>query len=140
MEQINVEKLMEQIRAEIAEKGYTAAELDFQDVDGCGGAVVDYNPKVLQTALQEAEEGFIVRCRDPYAGNPVKVFIKKVLRKLMLFFVEPIVAQQNAYNSAVTQALAQLDARAREAEARVAALEKQLAALQIAAGTEADKQ
>lgn len=127
MEPINTQNLIAQVRAEIADNGFVPDAVDFADVQSVGGKTQRYHPKALQTALQSAETGFLVQYTGRYIGNPVKVLAKKVMRKLMLFFVEPLVYQQNEYNSAVMQTLGQLDARAREAEARVAALEKQLA-------------
>lgn len=130
MEQINVQILIEEIRAEIAHKHLVPNDLNFDDVQCVGGAVQGYRPKALQGALQSVGEGAAVNCRETITGNAVAVFIKKALRKLMLFFVEPIVAQQNAFNSAVAQALNQMDARAQESEIRTAVLQKQTAALQ----------
>jgi O-antigen chain-terminating methyltransferase len=49
------------------------------------------------------------------------VYVKKIVRRLLRWYVNPIVDQQNTYNAAIAKALAQLDARRNQLERRLEA-------------------
>lgn len=103
MENINIEEIMAQIKREIQEKGLTPDMLSFEDVpyskpvqvtrEG-GASLAD-----ADDALAHMNAHYYVQPYKPIAGNPVKVFIKKVIRKLTKFYVEPVVFEQNEFNA-----------------------------------------
>lgn len=106
---INIEEIMAQIKREIEEKGLTPDMLSFEDVP--------YKKPVQAAAepgasLSDAGEAFAyvnahhyVQPYKPLAGNPLKVFFKKVIRKLTKFYVEPVVFEQNSFNAAAVNIL-----------------------------------
>ena len=107
-ETINIEEIMQQIRAEIKEKGYSADMLSFQDVE-CPAEKENFH-------YDEKECLDIVNCvnRDshiPWTGElnqgGVKAFVKKIIRKLTGFLIAPIVERQNQFNSDVTRSINQ---------------------------------
>jgi len=99
MEEINIEKIMEEIRQEIQEKGYTNDMLSFDDIMD-----FDEENKTLEDYFDILNSIWNVQAyRELPGGNglvsKLNVFIKKVLRKLIKFYIEPIVADQNEFNA-----------------------------------------
>lgn len=52
----------------------------------------------VQTSLRYINSHHTVQPYKPLGGNPVFVFVKKVIRKLTKFYVEPVVFEQNEFN------------------------------------------
>ena len=110
-ENINVEKIMEEIRREIQQKGYTREELRFADVE-VNVKDVDPGERFQKTELL-SQHNFINSNYNnpigfPITGNPVKVFVQKVIRKLTLFVTYPAFQFQNRFNVGVVRFLNQV--------------------------------
>lgn len=92
---INIEQIMADIKKEIKEKGLTADMLSFDDIPykktAQGGSP--------EEALDYVTAHYYVQPYAEITGNPVKVFFKKAMRKLMRFYVEPMVMEQNDLNA-----------------------------------------
>ena len=92
---INVEQIMADIKREIKEKGLTSDMLSFEDIPykktAQGGSPAE--------ALDYVTAHYYVQPYQELTGNPVKVFFKKALRRLMRFYIEPIVMEQNDLNA-----------------------------------------
>lgn len=80
---VDVEKIMEEIRRNIKERGYTEEMLSFSeaasDAEIQNGIPVDdavYNEAELNQYLQSARAGHNIPYYEPMAGNKVKVFAK----------------------------------------------------------------
>ena len=99
MENINIEEIMAQIKREIKEKGLTADMLSFEDVPYSKPVQVTREGSSsladADDALAHMNAHYYVQPYKPIAGNPLKVFIKKVIRKLTKFYVEPVVCQHS---------------------------------------------
>ena len=99
---INIEEIMAQIKREIKEKNLSSDMLSFEDVpykkpvqvSRSGNASLDD----ADEALAYMNAHYYVQPYKPIAGNPIKVFIKKVIRKLTKFYVEPVVFE-NEFNA-----------------------------------------
>lgn len=96
---INVEDIMEEIRREIIEKGYTNDQLSFSDYNE-----VKKNSQTIDGCLEILSSSCYVqphKMLPPEKGisGRLKRFIKRVIRKLVKFYVEPIVFEQNEFNS-----------------------------------------
>ena len=93
---INVEKIMQEIRENIKSSGADKITLSFADQapQAISGATGDR----LNDAVQYISYNYEVQPYQLLTGNPVKVFIKKCIRKLASFFFLPIVGQQNTLN------------------------------------------
>lgn len=94
---INIEEIMAEIKREIKEKGLTDDMLSFDDVPyekpvSVGGS------EQLHEALEFLNANCCVQPYKELKGNPVNVFVKKVIRKLVKFYVEPVVQEQNDLN------------------------------------------
>ena len=103
---INIEKIMDDIRAEIKEKGYTAGMLSFSEVVGAVTATdsgkfdkAEYNGVVSYLGASNN-----VPISMPLSGNPIIVFIKKIIRKLTRVTIRPIAQHQTEYNAYTARA------------------------------------
>ena len=100
-EQINVESIMKEIKKEIEVKGYTNDLLSFDDVIvDVGSMNVNKFDKVkFNEDIYVANHEWEVNPYRPLQGGKVTVFFKKAIRKLVYFFVEPIVMAQDGFNA-----------------------------------------
>jgi len=135
---INVDKIMEEIRAEIKEKGYKESDLQFKGKNGAYSETVEldeikfdedrFRKKVLLLNVRKN----VSPNKTLYASNKKQkfsVFVKKVLRKSLKFYIEPIVSEQNEYNETNAELMMQVYALAKENEElrkRVEALEENI--------------
>ena len=140
MKSVDVEEIMKQIRAEIAEKGYSNEMLSFED------AVVLADPETGDGSYNKNEYLQVVdslnRCahvawyRDLGQGG-VKTFFKKVIRKLNVFLIAPMSDEQNFFNARTVQAINQItkymdeqDKRMKEQEEEIQCLKKKIIELE----------
>lgn len=147
MESINVEEIMQDIKTQIAERGYTKNELRFADVTA---DVTDRMEEIdeyfeLQNfglTVEKMNSRRTIQCWRMLGGNKLAVLVKKVIRKLIKFYVEPIVKDQNQFNFYTTSAMAQLYAKLEDEQAvkldemqkRIDELEKKCKALEEKCG------
>jgi hypothetical protein len=102
---MNVENIMEEIRREIELKGYRNESIAFLDVPTRVEAGAVAHPYTLEGRLSVLKDNHsVTACRKLQTG-PVKMFVKKIIRKLVKFYVEPIVVDQNNVNGLVTSCL-----------------------------------
>ncbi len=109
---VNVSEIMKQIREEIQEKGYSSEMLSFADVPSepeSGAYTERFDADMLHQNVQYVIANHRVDPYRPLAGNPLSIFCKKVIRKLISFYVEPYAAEQSSLNANVAQAQAQIE-------------------------------
>ena len=92
---INIEEIMAEIKQKIKEQGLTADMLSFEDVPYKKNA----QSGSASEALDYISTHYYIQPYKELQGNGIKVFFKKVLRKLMKFYVEPVVFEQNDFNA-----------------------------------------
>lgn len=110
MMKIDVEKIMEEIRADIKAKGYTNDLLSFQDV------VMDNTTENLKFNMDEMNHcthAANVSARVEYYHQIIphrglKNLIKIFIRKSMRFLLQPLVEEQNRYNADSVRTINQL--------------------------------
>jgi hypothetical protein len=138
---IDMEKLMEEIKETINSRNYVEPNIKFKDIEMEGmGSVIS---TVFEFDLKELEQNVIYaneRCNieayrylssyRPVLGKFV-TFLKKIVRKICKFYVEPIVEDQNGFNISITRTCNQLLAYVKEMQkendelkARINELEK----------------
>lgn len=129
-EKINIEEIMKDIRKEIQEKGYDSSMLSFDDVT----INTDLTDETLdmEESLRYAKLNFEVEAYRQLPGNAVAVFVKKIFRKFMKFYIEPIVRDQNQLNfrysimfNELEKKYSALEAKFEKTTEKVAALEKE---------------
>ena len=109
---INIEDIMSEIRSDIQEKGLNSSMLSFADVpcDANPENPTDaYDPDTLRSNVQYVSTQYQMQPYRPLAGNPVMVFFKKVLRRLMRFYIEPLAQEQTYFNANTAQALQEME-------------------------------
>lgn len=126
MEEINIEKIMEEIRQEIQEKGYTNDMLSFDDITD-----FDEENKTLEDYFDILNSIWNVQAyRELPGGNglvsKLNVFIKKVLRKLIKFYIEPIVADQNEFNANCVRLLNMINGHMNIKDKKIEMLEEEI--------------
>lgn len=149
--EISIENIMAEIRREISDKHLTPDMPDFEDVPYDAPAAVDgfgVDAPEARAALGHLHTHYQLQPYKPLSGNPVKVFLQKIIRRLIRFYIEPLAADQTELNasavrmlSAVDHTLRQedpadlrrrievLELRQKQSDAAVSALRQELAAL-----------
>ena len=120
MDNINIEQIMADIKREIKEKGLTPDMLSFEDIPykktAQGGSPAE--------AVDYVTSHYYVQPYQEFTGNPVKVFFKKALRKVMRFYVDPIVMEQNDFNANTAIAIKAIsEDKSKDMNSRVETLE-----------------
>ncbi len=134
-ETIDIESIMDEIRAEIKRKGYKEKEVRFEDinisyaddlnVDDLEFSMDVYKKQLLLLNIQKSVNTNKPLYADSRAGK-LEIFFKKAFRKCARFYVEPLVSGQNEYNETNAMLLCQLYAalkRVEELETKVDRLE-----------------
>ena len=102
---VNVNEIMKEIRNDIQEKGYTNDMLSFDDVivDVGTGQVTKFDKVKFNEEIFNINHEWNVQAYRPLQGGKVSVFFKKVIRRLVYFFVEPIVLAQDGFNASLVR-------------------------------------
>ena len=104
---VDVEKIMQEIRDEIKEKGLDKEILSFESIQpvhsGSGEDSFDY--EFFIDNVNKANATCLIELDKPLQGNPVSVFIKRVVRKLTRFYIAPVVSTQAEFNAYVTRSI-----------------------------------
>lgn len=103
---IDVTKIIEEIRAEIKLKGYTNDMLSFSDISIKSSDIFDSD--FFDDKFVEMNRKWEVLYYRPIADNAVKSFFKKAIRKLIKPIMFPIVTEQLEFNVSVVQVLNQI--------------------------------
>lgn len=130
--EINIESIMQEIKADIRAKGYTNDLLSFDDVvvDTGSTHVVKFDKVKFNEELFTINHEWEVQAYRPLQGNKITVFFKKVIRKLVYFFVEPIVLAQDGFNAALVRMMNEMNCYIDEQEQEIEGLKKQIEQLQ----------
>lgn len=111
MNNIDVEEIMEKIRAEIKEKGYKESDLSFSDVPipaFTEAAKEEFDLVTLQGRLRGVNETYGVDYYKVIENGGIKGFIKKAIRKTLKFLLYPLRQNQERFNSFSAQTMNQL--------------------------------
>ena len=104
---VDIENIMDEIRSDIVSKGYKSDDVIFSEIP----VAVSYNGLIHSMDLEGSVRLLSARSNvQPYRElkssgilGSVKVFSKKVIRKIMKFYVEPVVYDQNAFNETAAE-------------------------------------
>ena len=99
---------MDEIREDIKTRSIAENIPDFADIDVSPDMIsanVNINDDSLDVAecIRDLNDTHEVGYFELYSGNPVKVFIKKLIRKLLKFLILPITERQNLFNANVVK-------------------------------------
>jgi hypothetical protein len=99
---IDITSIISEIRTNIKKKGATAKELSFKDnFDEAFLLLIPKNNDIIDILRNSWE----IQPNKPIIGNKLVVFIKKIIRKLIRFYIIPIVKEQNAFNYSIFRIL-----------------------------------
>lgn len=102
--EFSIESVMEEIRNEIKEKGLKADILSFKEVANVSSASEGkFTVEGLNASLANMGDSYSIPESRPLIGNPIVVFIKRVIRKLTRFYIKPIVEAQTEFNAYTAQ-------------------------------------
>jgi hypothetical protein len=95
----------------------------------------DFNLLELRKAVDELNDAWFVSAHLPVTWETPLVgrlgaYTKRIIRILLRWYINPIVEQQNRFNSATTRAAVELNAYAELLTRRISELEDKLAALE----------
>ena len=131
--EINIEEIMEEIRANIKERGYDKEPLSFEEIEVSKPVIQGnsgYNAEELMSELGYLNRNWNNSIHAPInSRNSLATFVKKVIRKCTRFIVFPIVNFQNAYNASNVRCINQIKEYMAELEqykTRVEKLEKEI--------------
>lgn len=80
---------------------------DFENVPYSSGAGAEV-PENPDNAISEMRSCSYVRLYRPLDGNKVKVLLKKIVRRMVKFYVEPVVDGQNDFNASAEATITSL--------------------------------
>ena len=100
---VDVKSIIHEIRLDIKEKGYSNKMLSFPDTfdQQLLTKVAAYklnDGEDLERNLDIVLNTWNVQPDRPLTGNPLVVCVKKVIRKLLNFYIIPIIEDQNTFN------------------------------------------
>lgn len=130
MNEINVEKIMEEIRADIKKRNLSEEDLNFLDVKKESVLEGVFNHGHMQDELKIANQFADVNPHQSIGGSGIKRFIKRVIRKCIAFYVQPLFIKQNEFNAHSVRALNEMNLYIERSEARQKELESMLEKLQ----------
>ena len=128
--QVDVEELVADVKREIKDKGYVNNDVMFSDIpvpffiDGVT------HSKETETFLEALRVDCTVDAYRPLRSNRALGFLiitfRKILRKLMKFYIEPIVDDQNENNKLITTCLHDLYIDTMNSRNKIRALENEI--------------
>lgn len=105
---VNVQEIMDKIKSEIEAENLSSDILSFEDFFASSNAPMlnfSFNEKAFSNEIRILNAAHTIASDREVTGNGLVRFIKKVVRKLSRFYIEPIVKDQNAFNSHTIRAL-----------------------------------
>ena len=121
MEEISVERIMNEIKAEIKKKGCKPSDLKFSDVKIKNPK--NFDQEIFDNALSEACLNWQVEMYPVVSGGKVKRFVKKVIRKLVRPSFYGQMKKQEKFNVNSVTALNEMSKKIHELEERIKVLE-----------------
>jgi predicted GTPase len=98
MKQVEIKKMIEEIREEIKEKGYKKDLISFLDSCIADGTNLEEILSLAYLTKSRAQIDEYPVWKQSSFSSKIKVFIKKIIRKSMKFYIVPIVEKQNLFN------------------------------------------
>jgi len=123
---IDVESILEEIRKEIKENGYTNDLLSFDDcqVNMEGMSLNYFNKRAFYEEIVSINHSWNMAPDHAisFSGNIFKKFvtlIKKIIRRLIKFHIDPIVGDQNIFNFNMVKTMNMVNAYIDEKEVEI---------------------
>ena len=125
---IDVQKIVKEIQEEIKEKGLTDDLPKFQSL-APGSSMTVFDKDFFTESLYKMNSGYKIAAYRHLNGTKIMILIKRVLRKLMKFYIEPITYDVSNFNTYTVQTMNQVGAyinTQKDYEERIIALESEV--------------
>lgn len=114
MIEIDVQKIVDEIKSEIEIKGYKSQILSFKEIEEIDSLYsTNFSLQELDSNISEANRLYYIEeypiIWQHSLFQKITGFIKKIIRKTIKFYIMPMVEKQNKFNAAVTKSLNQVD-------------------------------
>lgn len=129
MKEINVEEIMAEIRADIKARGLVDDAPDFDSVI-MSDVDFEYDKHVMIAQIDGMHRDYNVQWYKEIVGNKLKIFVKKVIRKMISFVIGPMNAEQVQFNFDTMNAVTQMASYIIECEEKIDELEKRIATIE----------
>ena len=125
---VDIVKIIEEIRQEIRDKGYKNEDIPFSDIPLSGVQIPVTNTENYFHNLRLLRDLHDVRATKPLESKrlfgPIIIFFKKIIRRCIAFYVEPIVVEQNLVNRLSVSCIIELSVLVETLRKRIELLEK----------------
>lgn len=126
-EQINIESIMAEIRKNSRKKRFEEDVKFFEsNIDTSNLFVTDFDGYQFEDDVYALNGAWKIESDPELTGGPVKRFLKKIIRRLYLFFVEKIVEEQNVFNAQTVRLMNELNCYVAETREENDNLRKQI--------------
>lgn len=111
MSEINIEEIMDQIRKEISEKGLDHELLRFEEVKNKDNSFLNISnaePFDLMLFLGNANDMncyYLFDVNREMDGGILSKLIKKTIRRIVRFYVQPLILDQMSFNTATVRTM-----------------------------------
>ena len=140
---INIEDILAEIKRDIIHKGYKTESIKFDDVithtttvDLVHSRALEHNIRLLRLTHQVIAYKVLTSPRR-ILGKPI-LFFKKIIRKSIKFFIEPIVHDQNNINKQATNCITDIYLDMSNMNSRLIKLEEENQRLKSILSTQTD--
>ena len=132
MNDINIEEIMSQIREEIKEAGYTDDMLSFDDVelDDCNFQFEIFDKGDFNREVYDLNHRWKIQTYRNLNSGKLVTFMKKVIRKMIRFYVDTVVEDQNMFNANIVKTMNLMNCYIQEQEATIATLKNRIQQLE----------
>lgn len=134
---VNIEQIMDEIRADIKKRQLDGTLIPFQDVP-MGNVMVNldvdsdvFDEAKLHKYLDIVNKDYMVILDRPLAPDTSKPgkFVKRVVRRLTRFYINPVVRDQNSLNASMANVLHQMSNYISQQQAEIRELKKEVKAI-----------
>ncbi len=107
---VNINEIISDIKAEIKEKEYAADMLSFDDIAipimerGYSSSEGEYSGGEYNDIVNYLGSSHVVPLTMKLPGNPIIIFIKKIIRRITRVTIRPICEHQTEYNLQIARA------------------------------------
>lgn len=126
-EQINIESIMTEIRKNSRKKRFEE-DVRFTDVtiDTGNLTATEFDMYKFDDDVYALNGVWKIESDRELTGNPVKRFLKRIFRRLYLFFIEKIVDDQNSFNAQTVRLMNELNCYVAQTKEENEALKNQV--------------
>lgn len=134
MKEIDIEQIMDEIRADIQKRGYKDEDIDFENLTGnvkaTLGVKTDFSAYEFSHALTDSCNAHKIEYYRMIPKGGLKSFIQRFIRKMVKFMMVPMVDQQNRYNYQMVVCMRQMEAFIEEHKQQMEQKEQQIDGLE----------